>query len=519
MSKRARRSGLLWVLLAITVGSSGVHAQNKNPNILLATPCPAQPATVPLTFSAKPGDTVGSAALPAEIGVRDGAGNPFTQNVLWTLAPSTGCSGSDQAIQCGSNIYSVAAPKGSVSPTTSAGRVQITTPLLADTDVGKQGAFGTTVTQAPAGAGDPQCTWNYLLRVTEDGGGWGDPHLTTIDKKHYDFQSAGELTALRETGFEVQTRQAPVPTTSVPGVNEYTGLGVCVAIYTAVAARIGSNRVTFQPDAAAGPGASRDNPTPMQLRVNGQPVTLGERGIDLRAGGGGSGALEGQIRPAGGGAIEITDVRGTQLVVTPTFWTSQQKWYLNINVFQTSAIQGTMGITKDGWLPALPNGTSLGQRPESAQERYQQLYETFADAWRVTDATSLFDYAAGTNTATFTLKEWPRFNPQSCALQGQTSVQPATQQVAEAACAAVTDAAQKADCIFDVMVTGETGFGQSYVKMQQFRPNGSGFQPGLVAVQGVPPPPPPPWPWWLWILILIIVLIIIVLIVKRKKTP
>ena len=50
--------------------------------------------------------------------------------------------------------------------------------------------------------------------------------------------------------------------------------------------------------------------------------------------------------PVGGGATEITDARGTQLVVTPAFWDSQQKWYLNVNVYQTSAAEGVMGTSR-----------------------------------------------------------------------------------------------------------------------------------------------------------------------------
>jgi hypothetical protein len=220
---------------------------------------------------------------------------------------------------------------------------------------------------------------------------------------------------------------------------------------------------------------------------------------------------------AAGGAYQITDRRGTQLVVTPAFWNSQQRWYLNVNVYQTSATAGTMGrLAPDSWLPALPNGTSLGPKPESLKERYQQLYEKFADAWRVTDSTSLFDYAPGTNTATFTLDEWPRSNPQSCALEGQTSATPATPEVAAQACQGVTNAAQRADCVFDVTFTGHTGFGQSYEAMQNIRPNGTGWQPPLLAAP--PPPPPNGWPWWAWILILIAAALIIGLILKKKKT-
>jgi hypothetical protein len=66
-----------------------------------------------------------------------------------------------------------------------------------------------------------------------------------------------------------------------------------------------------------------------------------------------------------------------------------------------------MGRTTSGWLPALPNGTSLGPRPASLHNRYVDLNKTFADAWRVTDVSSLFSYAAGTSTATYSLPSWP----------------------------------------------------------------------------------------------------------------
>ena len=85
------------------------------------------------------------------------------------------------------------------------------------------------------------------------------------------------------------------------------------------------------------------------------------------------------------------------------------------------------------------------------------------------------------------------------------------------ACNGVTNAAQKADCIFDVVVTGETGFAQSYEAMQRFRPHGTGWQP-VLAVQAVAAAAAT-WPWWLWILIGILVLLVIaVLIAKKRRT-
>jgi hypothetical protein len=99
-----------------------------------------------------------------------------------------------------------------------------------------------------------------------------------------------------------------------------------------------------------------------------------------------------------------------------------------------------------------------------------QLYGRFADAWRVTDRTSLFDYRPGTSTATFTLAGWPRENPQSCAIPNQPSAKPATVAVAQRACAGIVDTNMKPDCVFDVSVTGHTGFARTYLLTQQLQP-------------------------------------------------
>jgi len=46
---------------------------------------------------------------------------------------------------------------------------------------------------------------------------------------------------------------------------------------------------------------------------------------------------------------------------------------------------------------SLPDGTRLPAATDD-QQRSTVVYGQFADAWRVTDATSLFDYDAGKST-------------------------------------------------------------------------------------------------------------------------
>lgn len=515
-------------LLLILLGASSVHAQPVNPNIDLAgPPCPAQPQLPQITYGAKPGETLTN----VEIGIKTASGQVF-----WSLSSgkliSSGCTGTGSALQCAPNsatppgdfLFNVTAPTGAADPTQSAGRVQIkNNRAITTADVNnRSGTFGVTATlDVPSGS--PSCQWNYLIHVVNPGdtGGWGDPHMTTVEGIKYDFQSAGEFTALKEDGFEVQTRQRPVPGATVPGPSDYTGLGVCVATYSAVAMRIGSNRVTLQPDLSGQP-----NPSGLQLRVNGKLVELTDRGIDLWAGGSSTvtsattAALEGRITKTADGSYEFDNAFGTQLVATPAWWDAQKTWYLNLKIYQTSASKGIWGAlasdssnpyVTQSWLPALPDGTSLGSKPQALDQRYQELYVKFANAWRVTDATSLFDYAPGTNTATFTVADWPRFQAKSCDIRGQTSAQPATQQVAEQACNGVTDPGQKANCTFDVMVTGNTGFGDSYRTMQGFKPHGTGWQPPLAGT-----PTKANWPWWWWIVLVILVLIVIAVLIARK---
>ena len=446
--------------------------------------------------------------------------------VRWTATPgAVPCGGGGSSWTCAG--LSVDLPDGAVpgDPVPSSQQVNIAgTAAASGSQTIRIKSTSTTL------ATPDSCSADFTFHVTASGGGWGDPHLTTVDGVHYDFQSAGEFTALREDGLVIQTRQSPVPTATVPITNPYTGITHCVAIYTAVAAKLGSTRVTVQPS----PGAEPD-PNNMQLRVNGKLTTLGETPLivraesDTAAAGGQGGKVDGTLTRHSDGVLEITDAHGTQLVVTPQYWSSQKVWYLNVNVYGTSAHEGTMGsLAKGSWLPALPDGSSLGAKPDSENDRYQALYEKFADAWRVTDASSLFDYQPGTNTATFTLDEWPRNHPQSCAIGGRASVQAATEQVAKEACANVANATQKADCVFDVMITGNTGFAKGYELTQGFKPRGAGwYTPVPVPVPppaGTPPKPcpepPPQAPWCCWVLIAlgILQLILLAFLVMRGRS-
>jgi subtilisin family serine protease len=319
--------------------------------------------------------------------------------------------------------------------------------------------FGTTASWPGVinpGAGSP----NKLLHwgAVEDSFDDGDPHITTVRGVHYDFQSAGEFVILRDAnGMQIQARQTPV-TTQPPIANSYTGLAMCVSINTAVAARVGTHRVTYQPNLSGQP-----DPSGMQLRVDGALTALAALPINL-----GPGARVTKAPTGTGIAIDFPD--GTRLIAISNFWGApHNKWYLNLSVFQTPATEGIMGVLSPGsWLPALPNGTSLGPKPAALSDRYTDLYQKFANAWRVTNATSLFDYAPGTSTATFSLPGWPPEKP-PCVVPESPPAKPLDLQSAQKACREVTGKDRNSDCVFDVGITGEPGFAKLYLLSERIQ--------------------------------------------------
>jgi hypothetical protein len=292
-------------------------------------------------------------------------------------------------------------------------------------------------------------------RAVYDGSTNGDPHIRTVSGENYDFHSAGEFTLLRDGGMEIQARHTPVPSAPPVG-NAHTGLTSCVSVNTAVAARVSGHRVTYQPSLKGDA-----SPAGMEVRVDGKLVDL-DAVPSIPLGGGARVA-----RTSVGGGMEIDFADGTTLLAVPGWWGSQNIWYLNLNVLNTPATSGIMGFIPPGsWLPTLPDGSSMGPRSASAAVRFDDLNRRFADAWRVTNATSLFDYAPGMGTADFTNRAWPAENATSCVIPNRPPVKPIDQEVAERLCWDLVNKNDRADCVFDVVLTGEENFAKTYLLSQ-----------------------------------------------------
>lgn len=282
----------------------------------------------------------------------------------------------------------------------------------------------------------------------------GDPHLRTVDGVSYDFQAAGEFTALRNstTGFELQTRQTPVTTTFNPGPNAYTGLSSCASLNTAAAVRLGTHRVSVQPSVRGGDCRRQK----IVLYLDGVETLVPTSGIDL-----GDGNRIAKIT----NGYEMRAGDGTRVLITDHFWASQGYSYLNVEVLDTPAREGTMGpIIGSDWLPRAPNGMSFGPLPAGLPVRDHQLNVSFADAWRITDSTSLFEYAPGTSTEDFTDRSWPPPSGTSCGswevipfpgCGPREAVEPLPIALAQRACSMFRDREDLfEECVFDVRLMG-----------------------------------------------------------------
>ncbi|HET7463270.1 MAG TPA: multicopper oxidase domain-containing protein [Longimicrobium sp.] len=323
------------------------------------------------------------------------------------------------------------------------------------------------ITATDPGGRQDQAVFRLKVGGGDDGADNGDPHIRTVDGKRYDFQGAGEFVLLRDhEGLEIQARQTPVMAAN-PITDDYSGLTVCVSLNTAVAARVGSHRIAYQP------GPERGQ---LQFYLDGKPARLTPEGIDLE----GHRVSAYDAGDAAGLRVDYENL--TVLTVTPNFWSSHGLWYLNISVAHTQAEWGIMGsIPESTWLPRLPNGATVGPMPASLGERYDTLYRTFADAWRVTDDTSLFVYAAGTSTDTFTDLDWPSDKP-PCRLKPRFEIPGAPIPVgieidrAREICRDVTVDHLNRDCVFDVATTGDETFAKGYLRAQELWLRGSTVQ-------------------------------------------
>lgn len=244
----------------------------------------------------------------------------------------------------------------------------------------------------------------------------GDPHLITQDGTYYNFQAVGEFILARsqDGAFEVQVRQSPI--------------GDCsgVAANKAVATTIGDLRIEIGPTQVGFVRLSDGrsfNDEDMEIDVDGGRVMITQ-----------------------GGTLAVVEWdTGDALLV------DRAGGWLNIDVrpgpSRVGQMEGLLGDFDGDGEDDLQIG-GIGEilpRPVD----HQTLINVFADSWRITDETSLFTYAEGASTDTFTQRGAPAVPFSSALLSAEAWAE------AEAACADIVDATMREGCMIDVACGGE----------------------------------------------------------------
>jgi hypothetical protein len=260
-----------------------------------------------------------------------------------------------------------------------------------------------TPTNTATAATAQPTNWQVIDRYTRNpncklvsGRTYGDPHLSSFDGASYAFQTVGEFVLSRSTntGFEVQTRQKT--------------LREDFSLNTAVGMNIAGDRVSLY---------SEDHPrglTSSSVYVNGQVVDLTERVYFLSNGG--------TLQKAGKEFLVVWPT-GEKATINQSSTGGMDFFNVTLHIFpcitQVVGVLGNSNGRRDddfnvsGGRPShLMVGTfgdrSNGQTDAMEKEYLAFLAKDFANEWRVTDQTSLFEYGFGQTTASFTDQSFPR---------------------------------------------------------------------------------------------------------------
>lgn len=227
---------------------------------------------------------------------------------------------------------------------------------------------------------------------------YGDPHITSFDGKSYSFQTVGEFVMARSSDgkVEVQARQKPESDR--------------VSLNTAVAMNVHGDRVAIY--ASDFPDGNSATP----VRVAGQPVYV-QNGIYYLPRGG---TIENN-----GKAYTVTWPTGEKVQAKISRSGRMDFMNLSVHVFPCSSMyNGILGnangnpnddfgsrgssMASSTIFDPMDDRTFNDANTNMEREYLSFLANDFARGFRVTQATSLFDYGFGQSTWTFTDESFPR---------------------------------------------------------------------------------------------------------------
>ena len=265
---------------------------------------------------------------------------------------------------------------------------------------------------------------------------YGDPHLMTFDQTLYDAQAVGEVIVAKSTtdDFEVQGRFVAPPNQRQVSIDVAVGMRVAghrVALYrtlTGYDARIDGTPVTIPANPRALPGGG----------------TIGTYGIDNEV-----------IVVWPDGSVAIVDAVG----IYPQYYRFTID--LGLAPARLGHVVGLLGNADGDKTNDLV--TRAGQPVTFPNTPFAELYGTYINSWRISQAESLFDYDAGQTTATFTDLTFPD------APVTPATLPPADRTNATNVCAlfGLTTTDLTNACIVDVGVTGDGDFANNSADAQE----------------------------------------------------
>jgi hypothetical protein len=251
--------------------------------------------------------------------------------------------------------------------------------------------------------------------------GGGDPHLVSLDGLAYDFHAVGEFVLLESVlgaPISVQIRTEPVPGSDV------------ASLISAIATDMDGHRIVFDAKHAS----------PLTVDGVSLNIPLAPGYQDLGAG---RIYFDGNLYTLEYGSGDSLTIDVENGFINYGFLPADDR--------EAGSFHGLLGNFDENLDNefALADGTQLG-----AKLSPEQLYGIYADSWRVTELNTLFNYAEGETTDSFTDTSFPARYLDTDALPDE--VLAAAENAVDAL--GILDPTARKNAIYDYLVTGRIDF-------------------------------------------------------------